>query len=93
MLVEVAERQGQQVGMERDQHVALDQQLRVREEDLGGQAQQGHDHRDQQEEPGGVEAHLDGIGRVQVEDGRQGRPDVVQREIGQAGRGPTRGFP
>ena len=53
-LVEIAQGQGQQVGMERDQHVALDHQLHVREQDLGGQAQQGHGHGDQQEEPGGA---------------------------------------
>ena len=84
-LVEVAERQGQQVRMECDEHVVPDQQLRMCEQDLRAQAQQGDGPGDQQEEPRDVESDLDGIGRVEVEEGGQGRSDVVQREIGQAG--------
>ena len=75
-LVKVAERQGQEVRMKRDQHVALDHQLRMREQDLRAQNQQGDDQGHQQEESGDVEADLDGIGRVEVEERAQVGPTL-----------------
>ena len=76
VLVEVAERQGQQVRMECDEHVVPDQQLRMCQQDLRAQTQQGDGPGDQQEEPCDVESDLDGIGRVEVE---EGAPRSVRR--------------